>query len=163
MKRLTIRQCLLAVGALAVVTACSTAPPQVQPVSAPVTSRDAEAGARALLQAACEVTDRSVGACTLTLVPAGYRLVIETVTGRLGRFRSGETLAGPALQTTLSGVAQRHWLAREFVGTNATLNLDVYMVTHHLRLYADPGTLVVVETPDALGSFTISGYFVKLP
>jgi hypothetical protein len=33
---------------------------------------------------------------------------------------------GPVLQTMLSGVAQRHLLTREFIGTN-TLNLDVYV------------------------------------
>jgi hypothetical protein len=155
MNGLTIRQGLLIVAALTAVAACSTASPQVKSAGSSAASRDSEAGAHAPLQAACEVTDRSVGACTLTTVPVGYRFVIETVDRAIGSW--------PTLLTTLSGVAQWHWLAREFVGTDATLKLGVYMLTHHLRLYADPGTPVVVETADALGSFTVSGYLVRLP
>ena len=166
MKRLAIRHGRRALAALSVVivcsTACGTAPPRGHAVTSP-DAGESDAGSRAPLHAACEVIERAVGACTLITVPAGHRLVIETVTGRLGGFRGAETLVGPVLQTTVGGVAQRHWLAREFAGPHPTLNVDVYLVTHQLRLYADPGTPVVLEAPDAIGSFTISGYLVKVP
>ena len=162
MERGMMWQRMFVVGALGLATACSTASSPASPEGA-MAGRDPDRMARSPLQAACEVLDRNPGTCTAITVPAGHRLVIETVSGRMGRFRDTGPLAGPVIQTTLSGVAQRHWLTREFIGTNTTLNLDVYMVTHHLRLYADPGTPVVIETPDAVGSFTISGFLVKLP
>ena len=142
---------LLVLGALALVAGCSTA------------TREVHSPAGRPFQASCEVLDRNTGACIVTTVPAGQRLVIEMVSGRMGRFRGGEPVAGPTIRTIVGGSAQRHWLTREFLGTNATLNLDVYVVTHHLRLYADPGTPVTVETPDAVGGFTISGFLVPLP
>src|SRR5262245_6828105 len=162
MERGMMWQRMVVVGTLALTTGCSTAGSPASPEGV-MASRDPDRMASSPLQAAGEVLDRNPGFCTVITVPAGHRLVIETVSGRMGRFRDTDPLAGPVIKTTLSGVAQRHWLSREFIGTNATLNLDVYMLTHHLRLYADAGTPVVIETPDAVGSFAISGFLVKLP
>jgi len=157
-----MRRQLFGLGALILAAGCATATPPAPPqATAPV--RDSTQTPGSPIHLACEVSDRAVGSCTAFTVPPGYRLVIEVVTGRVGRFREGDPLAGPVIQTTVSGTMLRHWLAGEFLGTNNTLNLDVFMVTQHLRLYADPGTPVVIESPNAVGSFTISGYLVKLP
>ena len=162
MGRVTVQRQLLVIGALVLATACSAGTPPGSPRVA-AHRRNLDPGLWSPLQAACEILGRSEGACTVTTVPAGHRLVIETVSGRLGRFRGGDPIPGPVIQTTVSAVAQRHWLTREFIGTSTTLNLDLYVVTHHLRLYADPGTPVLIEAPEAVGSFTISGFLVKLP
>jgi hypothetical protein len=105
------------------------------------------------------------GGEVLVSVPAGKRLVIETVTffGSIATTGGGIT---PVMDMRTNGVLMAHKIAA--IPTGSTATTQYYLGTHAVRLYVDPGSGVVVRCFAQLAgnqfcSFTISGYFVDVP
>lgn len=165
---------------LALALACAwMAPAAVAQYSTP--SRDVDNPARQPYQAAANVvcfygTSSATFASDSTTikVPAGKRLVIETVTidslpasGQIPEAWVGVTAggAGGAHHIPL----QRMWTAAQYGGG---MIYDRYQAMVSVRLYADPGTTVTLGTrrsstagtaADMVTSFRVSGYYVNLP
>jgi len=104
---------------------------------------------------------------TIFTVPDGKRLVIETISARaelalVDTPNRVEVLTKSELSTAF----------HEILVLKQGLNLngqDVYVGTHYMRAYAEPGTDVVFQFTrsnvgnDAPATVTITGYFVDLP
>ena len=102
------------------------------------------------------------------VVPSGKRLVIETVSGQV-RVPSGQT-AVLTLGATTSGVVASYPVPITFAGSNLCFDgQDSFRTFEALRIYADPGSTVIVEvrrnsnTGPVSWFLTISGYLVDLP
>jgi len=152
----------------------------VSPVPLPV--RDVDNAARQPFQAALCTQHATPpesycgGKPSSYAVPADRRLVIEYASGRCPR--SGFTLStgqdwAASLQTTAGGTEARHLLHPVpgiSIGSpqlQSEMGLNGFDVTQLTRIYADPGSLVVLDFEDlgGLGSaiscdITISGYTV---
>ena len=105
------------------------------------------------------------GTCTGGTVPAGKRLVLESV-GADVRVPVGQKVlvSGNALR---NGIGMTHPIP--MTGQGTFFGRDVFHGARQLRLYLDPGMSVgaVVERDNNSGdgsiSLTFSGYFVDLP
>ena len=107
----------------------------------------------------------SSGFFDVTTVPAGKRLVIETVTIRARIEISGSGLA-PQIHTRINGIPTTHLIVANLIDQDA--RLKHFGATHAVRLYADPSTTVRIDcnafvSANQLCTFTISGYFVDVP
>jgi hypothetical protein len=100
-------------------------------------------------------------------VPVGMRLVIETVTVRLGIVGGREPHV--MIETVLNGAVAHHEVALSRVFDS---NLDVWTATHDVRLYTDAGAPRRNEGPmvvfarfgsagGGIARVTISGYLVQ--
>ena len=106
-------------------------------------------------------------AITFFTVPAGKRLIIETVSAR-AELAPLDAPNRVELITQLGNkpVFHRILVSKQGVDLNGQ---NVFVGTHFIRAYADPGTDVQLEfahsnaSDDALASMTISGYFIDLP
>ncbi|HWH82768.1 MAG TPA: hypothetical protein VNU71_11095 [Burkholderiaceae bacterium] len=98
-------------------------------------------------------------------VPAGKRLLIETVTVEV---QTPPTLVGEAsFSTSVGGVVAIHRLKLGQDGLNFFSRMQ-YSGTHNVRIYADPGTVVQftarpLTTGSALGDFSVSGQLFNVP
>jgi len=101
----------------------------------------------------------------LVTVGNGTRLVIETISGFLSLI-PGSDPGKPFLQTTVNGVAAKHYLRSSLDTHNGR---DTWTFTECIRIYADPATLVLAHADTGStgnvgnATFTISGYIVPAP
>jgi hypothetical protein len=104
---------------------------------------------------------------TLLTVPAGKRFILETVSAR-AELAAVDTPNRVEIITQLGGKPVLH----EILLSRQGLNLNgqpVFVGTHSIRAYSDPGTEVKFQfsrsdtTNNASADVTISGYFVDLP
>ena len=101
------------------------------------------------------------------IVPAGKRLVIETITGEI--FAPIGQQVRPTLITTADGnFAPNHTLVFDSKVTVAAQ--DIYRATLPVRFYADAGTSVILSVRrnstsgnSGTAEVTFSGYLVNLP
>ena len=95
-------------------------------------------------------------------VPSGKRLVIEYVSGQ-GTLPAGDKLLFVRLQVETQGSIVLHRFLPVLTGTEG--NVDVFLVSQQTRLYADPGSTVILSGPPAnvIFSVTVSGYLVDVP
>lgn len=98
-------------------------------------------------------------------VPADKRLVIEFVSGNVA-LRQG-SVSNFTVTTTVNGIIGKHRLVVTSQGPSGGLPIS-YTVSQNMRVYADPGTTVIVFVNATLGGeggfdATISGYLVDLP
>jgi hypothetical protein len=106
----------------------------------------------------------SVGTDTFT-VPAGKRLVIETVTG--AAFLSPGVNVDFAMDVALNGAFVRYNFQSASAGV--FFNLERHHTAHAVRIYADPGTTIraIVQKSNSStaggGNISIAGHFVNLP
>jgi hypothetical protein len=109
----------------------------------------------------------------LLQVPAGKRLVIENVSGWVDTFQTIGTIPRLALETVAGNSVGYRYLAMTDVGHGGGAAED-FVVTAPLRMYADPGTAVIVQlrrgvdanyatTGTVSGYVTVSGYFIDIP
>ncbi len=102
---------------------------------------------------------------TIYTVPAGKRLVIETVSGRAS-VHSGTRIRGTLL-TRSGGNTMATQLVFESQGADGTETR--YVFTHSVRLYADAGTNVdfnfIRNSSESQGSksYSFSGYLIDKP
>src|SRR5262249_968687 len=162
---------VLAVLALACFSLSSTSqaetPQNVNVVNTP-TVKDADNPARQPFQQETYglfVTDGNYYASqTICTVSANKRLVIEYVSGYLG-LPTGQ-IARLWLQNTVNNVTASHYMAVNANGAPNNASVE-FLVGQPLRLYADPGTDVVVffSRNDAVGTgsanVTLSGYLIN--
>ena len=103
---------------------------------------------------------------TVATVPAGERLVIETISMVGAELPTGEKF-DVSITTTAAGATADY--AVPMTMTFSTGTVDVYNAFQSGHVYADPNTSIVVNTRrfasagDANVSGTISGYLVSLP
>ena len=102
---------------------------------------------------------------TILTVPAGKRLVIETVSGNMN-ILNGQKFLALSIGTTGGSASQlSHYFTPIFTGTQGSF--DFYSFNHSVRIYADPQTNVVLSrnttSSNVSVSVTISGYYVNLP
>lgn len=114
----------------------------------------------------CNLTLITESGAPLTTVPAGQRLVIETVTG-LAEMPTGTIPARFLLITQIANQMIPWVTVPQKIGAE-TQFYDMYAVSEQLRLYADPGTTVVFQfEPTTNQQITavvnISGYLVNVP
>ncbi|HWN99211.1 MAG TPA: hypothetical protein VNS63_08075, partial [Blastocatellia bacterium] len=95
-------------------------------------------------------------------VPSGKRLVIEYVSGQ-GTLPTGDKLLFVRLQINTGGSTVFHRFLPVLTGTEG--NVDVFLVSQQTRLYAEPGSSVILSGPPAntIFSVTVSGYLVDIP
>ena len=96
------------------------------------------------------------------IVPNGKRLVIEYVSGE-GSLPAGNKLLFARLQVETQGSIVLHRFLPVLTGTEG--NVDVFLVSQQTRLYADPGSTVILSVlpANAIFSVTVSGYLVDIP
>jgi len=132
----------------------------------PVPTVDAQDPAKSPFQGSASVFGTDASGIVLTTLPAGKRLVIETVSVA-GQVAAPSLGLITALVLTLNGSSTNH-----FVGVNPTaqnISTTFYNGTHAVRYYADPSTDVKVFCGSNPSSgfvhcnVTISGYFVNVP
>lgn len=109
--------------------------------------------------------DASINNALLATVPAGKRLVIETIAFR-GRIRLSGSGVAPHIFVTTNGVLTHYYIGVNSVGQDSTDSF--WNGTHAVRLYADPSSEVYYEcfapvSADRLCVTSISGYFVNVP
>jgi hypothetical protein len=98
-------------------------------------------------------------------VPAGKRLVIESVSG--AAFLSPGTAVDFGLDVMTNGVYVRHYFPSQSIGV--FFSLERFQTSQAVRIYADPGSVIrsVVQKNNITvvggGDFAISGHFVALP
>lgn len=97
-------------------------------------------------------------------VPAGKIAVIETVTGKATGSSPGFYV--PSLDATTGGNFVSYPISQAIQDANATSR--VYVATHAVRIYADPGTTVtcspeLLSSTGLVGTLTVSGHYVDLP
>jgi len=130
---------------------------------APSLVRDVD-NVRTPFQATCSPSfpDSGTIQCLLVTVGNGTRLVIETISGFLS-LAPGSDPGKPFLQTTVNGVAAKHYLRSSLDTHNGR---DTWTFTEYVRIYADPTTLVLAHADTGStgnvgdATFTISGYIV---
>jgi hypothetical protein len=99
-------------------------------------------------------------------VPAGRRLVIEHVSA-LVVVPAGQRVMYTNINTFSGGGLVFHHLKAQSAGVSTATPGEGYITSESLRLYADPGTsvLVAVNRSDSAGtgfmSVSVSGYLVK--
>ena len=104
---------------------------------------------------------------TVFTVPAGKRLIIETITAR-AVLEGVDTPNIIDVLTTVGNKLAFHELLVTKQGQTLTGG-SAFVGTHYVRAYADPGTDVVFRfsrsdiTKDGAAAVTISGYFVDVP
>jgi hypothetical protein len=101
----------------------------------------------------------------ITTVPAGKRLVIETITSTSRIDISGVAIV-PLLRLTVDGFLMPHTIGLNSIGQDATRSF--WTATHGVRLYADPSTNVFLSCTAFINAnqvcvVTISGYLVDVP
>jgi hypothetical protein len=100
---------------------------------------------------------------TVTSVPAGTRLVIDTVSVRV-RLLSGQR----ALRVSVQASGAPFYIPITFTGTDTFFGQDQYQALFPVQLYAGPLTNVTVTfwrnatVSSAFADFSISGHFVTL-
>lgn len=151
-------------------------------LSTPLYNSDRDNPARQPVAGACDIPNQippSPGAalsstCTLVVndqllssVPAGQRLVIETVTG-VAEVPTGTIPERFNLQTISAPAVINSTLMPQRVGAE-TATYDVFIVSEQVRLYSDPGSsvqFVVVSNQNQQSisaGVTFAGYLVNLP
>jgi hypothetical protein len=149
--------------------------------SSPISVRDVDNPAHNAVQGFCQITALTAGSnsCTvnlytqsssgsITTVPAGHELVIETVSSETG-LATGIKPVTLGLSTELGGNTFGSISVPTFTGhLTSPAALDQYASSQQLRLYADPGTSLtwgVFTNGDpgsnSAGIVVISGYLVK--
>ncbi|MGH3714459.1 MAG: hypothetical protein ACRDT4_13500 [Micromonosporaceae bacterium] len=130
----------------------------------PVPVRDVDANGRHAVAANASVTTNA-GPKTILTVPAGKRLVIETVTV-LAALPDGLKPRG-LLRVVTDGTNVLHTIALRPGGSGD--GSVIYDSTHAIRLYADPGTDVSFEYqyfpqpgPNFAAAVSLSGYYVNV-
>jgi len=105
-------------------------------------------------------------------VPAGKRLVIETVTlGGLSSIGTDITECNVTVQPAGAPIedSEFYHMSFERIGANATANYYAYAGTHNVRIYAEAGSLVGFHLVRSASSgftnfrLTVSGYLVDVP
>ena len=133
-------------------------------VTSPLTIRDKDNPALQPVQFS-GVQIGGASSTTILTVPAGKRLVIETVSGNMN-ILNGQKFLALSVGTTGGGSASQlsHYFTPIFTGTQGSF--DFYSFNHSVRIYADPQTNVVLSrnttSSNVSVSVTISGYYVDL-
>ena len=147
-------------------------PPQNTPVTVtntpanPVPTKDVDTPAKQPFQEEVVATLASgPDGAVITTVPAGKRLVIETITSN-SRIDISGVAVSPQLLLTVNNRTVTHIIGLNSIGQNATISF--WTATHGVRLYADPSTEVHVACRAIINAnqfcdVTISGYFVDVP
>jgi hypothetical protein len=132
----------------------------------PVPTVDVENPAKQPFQAS-GFASHTTGNVFITTVPAGTRLVIETVTFQGSIISSGIGLV-PTLSVFADGNPATHVIGVNLIGQDATRS--VWSATHAVRLYADPSTNVILGcstfssvTTERQCIVSISGHLVNVP
>ena len=101
-------------------------------------------------------------------VPVGKRLIIESVSARIG-LPHGQSPSYLSLRTKAGGTSTSHTIAMIRQGTSNILQQDEYASTYALRLYADPESQILIgaarsdSTGIAIAYFSLSGYYIDVP
>lgn len=134
-------------------------------INSPLTIRNADNPAFQPVQFR-EIQIGGADTTTIFTVPAGKRLVIETVSGN-GNIFSGQKFLALSINTTNSvgGSQMPHYFTPVFTGTQGSF--DFYSFNQSVRIYADPQTNIVLSRNTTSGNvnigITVSGYYVDVP
>jgi len=135
--------------------------------AAPVIIRNNDEPARQPFQAGCNASASSAGfiGCTLTTVPAGKTLVVETFDGFF-TFAQGGVPYQLELSTVAGGRLVNHENVYTFLNTQG--GFSNYAFHQLTRVYADAGSPVagqvyVSVVTDTYVQLNISGYLVNVP
>ena len=112
-----------------------------------------------------EFATDQLGAQTSFTVPAGKLLVIEFVSAAVGIDQGSVPIF--SVTTTVNGVPVSHQLLTNPVGPGGGY-AQTYSVSQNMRLYAAPGTEVILYAGRTLGGrgamhVSLSGYLVPAP
>lgn len=104
------------------------------------------------------------GLPTAITIPAGQRLIIETLSIQLDVNPSGSQIEA-FVNYTSAGKSVTLFVPLTFAYTQPSNGFDTYTATQAVRLYADPGTSVTLTTFTPTGSagttfLTLSGYLI---
>ena len=166
---------IIAVSAVIPVTSRGQANQQAQDVNfinsikTPVPVSDVSNGQQPFQMTATNTITKGVSgnAKTIFTVPVGKRLVIETISTR-AELASGDTPDRVEVLTNADSSTTYHELLVLKQGLDLSGH-EVFVGTHYIRAYSEPGTNVVFQftrsniSDYASGTVTITGYFVDVP
>jgi len=98
-------------------------------------------------------------------VPAGRHLIIETLSLQVDVNPSGSNIEAFVTYTS-AGKSVTLFVPLTFTSTNTSNGFDTYVAMQAVRLYADPGTSVILSTSSPNGAsagttfLTVSGYLI---
>jgi len=134
----------------------------------PLPVRDVDNGRQPFHETKSLFLSGSTGqAITIFTVPAGKRFIVETVSART-ELAPLDAVNRVELITELGNKPVFHGILVSKQGLDLN-GQNVFVGTHSIRAYADPGTDVQLEfshsnvSDDAVATMTISGYFIDLP
>jgi hypothetical protein len=111
-----------------------------------------------------ETESGGFGLPTAIKVPAGQRLIIETLSLQMDVTPSGSQLEA-FVNYTSAGKSVTLFVPLTFAYTQTSNGFDTYTATQAVRLYADPGTSISLTAFSPTGStgtlfLTVSGYLI---